>query len=291
MLAVRRCDIEAYLEQYGLPHVEDSTNADDTYARNRVRHRLMPLLEELAPGFVERLAETLPTLQADNNYLNVQAAILAGRARREGAAVVIPADAVAEAPPPIAARAARLLLDQVSQGEGGWMKAHLDGLVELCQSGDPSAQLSLPRGLIARREYEWLVLQREGEVPPPAEAPLSEGENRWGAWRIVCEPGVCPDAPGRPDSFYLVPGAYTIRSRQAGDGLQPPNRSYKTLKKWMIDLKVPSYQRSGVPVLALAGQAVAAGGVGVDSSALARPGEPCLHVRWEQIGQGNERER
>lgn len=290
MLAVRRRDIEAYLERYGLPHVEDSTNADDACARNRVRHRLTPLLEELAPGFVDRLIDTLPTLRADNDYLNDQAAMLVRSARREGAAVVLPAAAIAQAPPPIAARAARLLLEQASRDGGGWKKAHLDGLVELCRSGEPSARLSLPRGLVARREYERLVILRTEEAPPSAEAPLLEGENRWGAWRIVCEPCVCPATPGRPDSFYLVPGAYTIRARRAGDGLRPLNRSYKTLKKWMIDLKVPAHLRGGVPVLALAGRAVAAGGVGVDGSALAGPGEPCLHVRWERAGQEKERE-
>lgn len=60
LIDCRRSEIEAYCQQYGLSYVTDSTNADNTYTRNRVRHQLVPLLSEIHPNAeqaVWRLAE------------------------------------------------------------------------------------------------------------------------------------------------------------------------------------------------------------------------------------------
>ena len=45
MLDTTRAQAEAYLTAHAIPHVEDSTNASDAYARNRVRHHAVPALE------------------------------------------------------------------------------------------------------------------------------------------------------------------------------------------------------------------------------------------------------
>lgn len=42
LLAIPQSDIAAYLEQEGIPHVEDSSNFDLTYARNRLRQEVVP---------------------------------------------------------------------------------------------------------------------------------------------------------------------------------------------------------------------------------------------------------
>ena len=56
MLEVSRPEIESYLRKRAVPHVEDETNAGLDYARNRVRHRLLPLLEELNPRAAAHIA-------------------------------------------------------------------------------------------------------------------------------------------------------------------------------------------------------------------------------------------
>ena len=51
ILDTTRQEIEEYLEAKGTAHVEDSTNAADDYARNRIRHRAVPALESVNPEF------------------------------------------------------------------------------------------------------------------------------------------------------------------------------------------------------------------------------------------------
>jgi tRNA(Ile)-lysidine synthase len=64
LLAVRRAETRASCTATGLPWREDPTNATDGPLRNRVRHHLLPLLEQLRPGATRTLARTA-TLAAD----------------------------------------------------------------------------------------------------------------------------------------------------------------------------------------------------------------------------------
>jgi tRNA(Ile)-lysidine synthase len=64
LLDVRRAQTRACCAAAGLPWREDPTNASDAPLRNRVRHQLLPLLEDLRPGATTTLARTA-TLAAD----------------------------------------------------------------------------------------------------------------------------------------------------------------------------------------------------------------------------------
>ena len=86
LLGCTRAEIEAYLAAEGVPHVEDSSNADPAYARNRIRRDVMPVLRDLNPAFAATLAAALPHLRADRAYLDDKAAA-ALPLRRDGAGV------------------------------------------------------------------------------------------------------------------------------------------------------------------------------------------------------------
>ncbi len=50
LLGSMRSEIEAYARKHAIPFREDSSNQDTTYLRNRIRHHLLPMLEEWRPG-------------------------------------------------------------------------------------------------------------------------------------------------------------------------------------------------------------------------------------------------
>ncbi|APR83032.1 tRNA(Ile)-lysidine synthetase [Minicystis rosea] len=56
LLGARRRDVLAHLERHALPFAHDPSNRDPRFTRARVRHELVPLLEELSPGVVEHLS-------------------------------------------------------------------------------------------------------------------------------------------------------------------------------------------------------------------------------------------
>lgn len=65
LLEFSRADIEAYLQRRGLEWVDDSTNAADDFLRNRLRHHLLPLLDELKQGGADAVLRTM-TLLTEN---------------------------------------------------------------------------------------------------------------------------------------------------------------------------------------------------------------------------------
>ena len=166
LLTTTRRQVENYLAYYGLPHVEDSSNQDDSYSRNRIRHQIMPVLEGLFPNFAARLADNAALLRADEDYLTSLARDQAGQAQQSGDCLSIPVQTLLDLPDPVAARTIRVLLGQLNGGDQDCGAVHLHALLDLCRSPRPSARLDLPWGLTARREYGLLVLARRSSPPP-----------------------------------------------------------------------------------------------------------------------------
>lgn len=287
LLTVTRPQVEDYLRRHCLPHMEDSSNGSDDYTRNRIRHQVLPVLEDLSPGFPARMADTAARLRADEAVLTAQARELADRAVPEGGGLAIGADVIASAPDPIASRCLRLLLGRLWGGDQNCSAAHLGALLRLCRGEDPSAQMYLPRSTNARRVYDRLLL-----VPRLGPIPLEEGELPLpgsldcGPWRTAC---VREDYRGQaqgPWDFWLdrdsVP-ALTVRPRRAGDRLTPPGRLGKTVKKWMIEEKISRFQRDVIPVFDCGGQIAAVAGLGPDRAFAAKEGRGAWHITLSNI--------
>ena len=69
MLTVTRDDVEAFLEEYALPHVEDSSNGTDDFLRNRIRHGILPLMRTENPRIGENLSAMALLLRQDEACL------------------------------------------------------------------------------------------------------------------------------------------------------------------------------------------------------------------------------
>ena len=68
LITVERSDIEAFLRQQGIGWREDSTNAEDTYLRNRIRHHLVPALAMTFGGWRTGLDKTLQRISLDRSF-------------------------------------------------------------------------------------------------------------------------------------------------------------------------------------------------------------------------------
>lgn len=291
LLTTSRSDIEAYLAEHGLTHVEDCTNADESYARNRIRRQVVPVLRQLNPRLTESAAETMGYLRADNDYLNAQAAAACAHARWAEDDLVIEARYIAQLPAAIAPRAARRMLEMMGDGNTDCSAAHLKAIVDLAAGEDPSAVAFLPHGRLVQRVYKDLLFTTQSEpLPPFSPTPLNlDGETvpEGTPWRCRCWATTCP-AEGEPGVLYLareaVEGELVLRPRQTGDEIALPRRGgTKTVKKLFIDEKVPRRDRERVPVLADGAGVLAVAGFGADQSRLAQPGQPAYAlIFWKK---------
>lgn len=293
LLTTTRPEIDAYLKANGLPHVEDASNADPTFARNKLRLQVLPLLRELNPRLEESLGETIQRLRDDNNYLNARAAHCAREAAWADDDLVIQAQLVAREPDPIAVRIIRWML--LEMGEHQFSAAHLQSVVDLARSSAPSGRVDLAHGLTAYRVYGELLLTVQGEdpLPPFPPVPLAlDGKTPLPGtgWTFTCRTATAPEVlPREPGRFYLDPerlqGALILRPRQVGDRLSLPGRGEKTVKKLLIEGRVPRRHRDRVPILADEAGVIWLGGFGPHQDRLSLPGAPSLEITARQDEQ------
>lgn len=285
LLTTRRQEIEQYLQRYGLPHVEDSSNADDRFTRNRVRHQLLPLLEQLQPQAVPHLGQTAQLLTRDEAFLTDLARQSLPEPQPVSGGLSVPAHAIAQASDALATRMVRLLLEQLNDDGGKCTAAHLQDTIALCRSTDPSARISLPGDIVARRVYDRLELVRESSAVElhPVSLPLP-GELALPFGAVTVQPIIYADQTQTRFSFYLSCGktgaGLQLRSRRAGDELTRPGRPRRAVKKIFIDEKIPRFTRDTLLVLDCGGHVAAVAGLGPDAAFLPNTGEACWHITF-----------
>ena len=69
LLGIHRCDIESYAKAHSLTPLEDESNHQVVYYRNRLRHQIIPELEKLNPGFRQSALRAAEVLRGDEQLL------------------------------------------------------------------------------------------------------------------------------------------------------------------------------------------------------------------------------
>lgn len=135
---------------------------------------------------------------------------------------------------------------------------------------------------MARRCYGQLqLLPRLGPIPlEPVLLPLP-GQLEAGSWLVDCLAQTYEGQAQGPWDFWLSRSApsLTLRPRRTGDRLTLPGRLGKSVKKWMIQEKLPRFQRDSVPVFECGGSIAAVAGLGPDRAFLPQKGQEAWHIR------------
>ncbi len=271
LLGVRREDILAYLAKRGLSFVEDSSNRDTDYRRNKLRHTVMPLLRELNLAFAEACGRTAGMLREDEAFLSDTAAKYV---TMEGERAVFSVRELMSLPGPLSSRALRQAAARFGIRPE---EKHINALLSLAASENPSARMDLHGGVSAQRQYDRLLIGKRDEPEPFRETALS-----YGSWTEIDELDICVfwgersecgKIHGKFTTYFFkkdrICGRITVRPRKEGDYLRPTGRQGKTLKKWMIQEKIPAAERNRLPVFADEKGVLAVRGIGADVRAQA----------------------
>jgi tRNA(Ile)-lysidine synthase len=236
----------AYLSELGLAWRDDPTNATPRFARNRVRHDLLPLLIRAAPRAVRALARTADLCRDDDRALTARARAVVGAATS--------VELAALRRPPLAVRRRIVRALHRNAGGRGLEARHVEAVLALAARDRP-ARVAVPGGLWAVARYGALSVGprlaapascADVEVPAPGRYPV--------AARGVT---VVVSAARAAD----VPWPLTLRTRRPGDRFRSAAGS-KKLKSWLIDRKVPREDRDGLLVLAAGREVLAVPALG-----------------------------
>lgn len=282
LLRCPRALIEAYAAEQHIPFVEDASNADTAYTRNFLRHQVMPLLKTLNPNLTDTLTAASESLREDGAFLTARAEALAMDAALAAGSVILPIASVTTAPTAIASRVVQAAVRKL-EPELVLSAAQRKALLELCRGTDPGAHCDLPMGVSAQRVYDRLVFSRPGEVEVLPETELDfTGTRDIGPYTVSIDCAPRPENWTKSDGaeFYLAAGEpVALRPRRTGDELKLPGRDgTKSVKKWMIERRIPEARRDLIPVLEQLGRCAAVWSIGIEAAAVPAPGQPCLHI-------------
>lgn len=159
LLDVTRDEIEKYCLNNNLKYKTDSTNLDDSYTRNKIRHSVIPALCEINPSAVDALSKLARSLSDDADFLDEYARRLY---MRLGAPILrdkfksldieslnlISSDS-------IVSRLIILCARDVMGSNYSLEKKHVDMIIDFMRS-DSTGGLDLPNGLLVCKSYGWL---------------------------------------------------------------------------------------------------------------------------------------
>ncbi len=272
LLSVTREEIATYVAKNGLPHVEDSTNSDENYTRNYIRHTALPAFEKIHGNAARHLVEFASLAAEEDEFLQKLAedAIVhvAGEER-------VPVDL-----PDVLFRRACLSCMRHCAEDGGYSRANIaeiEGLRSL-QSGR-RVSLPLPEdlkgfaALYAVREGNHIVFALSvdgtplhGPYPFTAKpqlylspAPFEVREEANETERSEKKRWLYVDLDAFPDGCV-------VRTRQEGDMFTPFHAPRKTLKKFLTDRKIPARISKDLPVIAKGSEVYVVVGVEIADS-------------------------
>ncbi len=272
LLSVDREEVVAFLRERGIPWREDSSNQSRQFARNRIRHELLPeLTREWNPAIVVTLANTADWALAEEDYWEAELARLEPQfMRAAGGAVVVDAAALRRLPLAAARRVVRRAMERVKGNLRGIDFAHIAAVVDLAGLGEGHGRLQAA-GLDVYRSFDWL------RFAPPGLDTLENRNYGFAASFPGCFPipgeggvvrlelieirettnatkGVYNEYSGLLDWESLA-GPLELRNWRPGDRYAPAGRSEEKIKTFFQEGRVPLWERRHWPVLA-AGAAI-----------------------------------
>jgi tRNA(Ile)-lysidine synthase len=157
LLEVDRAEIEAWLGERNIAWREDASNQNRDYARNRLRHEILPLLRET---FNPRLDETLSNMAivARDEELYWESTLPRDQSPATSHQPLILRTSQLTAAPPAVAR--RLIRRAIEAAKGDLRQidfAHVERILEMARSKEGHDRVQLP-GLDVFRSFEWIRL-------------------------------------------------------------------------------------------------------------------------------------
>jgi len=267
LLEVERAEVLEFLRARSIAWREDSTNASPRFARNRIRHGLLPqLARDWNPAISQTLAQLADWALAEQSYWDAEIERLAAACFVAKAdALILPAGALGALPLAAARRLVRRAIEQVKGDLRGIAFRHIEAVLALASRQEGSGRCQAP-GVEIRRSFDWLRVGRPGagcgesrncRVPvavpgttrlPGADLAIStelieKSESSEVSDSVYNEGMACLD-------WHKVSGPLEVRNWLPGDQYRPAGSAgEEKIKTLFQQARIPSWERRLWPIL------------------------------------------
>ena len=278
LLCMNRKEIEEYLAKRKQSYCIDETNAGTDYTRNKLRHLVLPILEEqVNSAAVRHMNETMEQIWELQEYMQEQVEDAYQECVQEhfekACWIQIQQKSFETFPELIKKMVIRKGMEQVGGKKRDLSHKHVDVMMELMNK-QVGRTLDLPYEMHAKRNYEGIRLEKQRtysfgeekkaeimqecmvELNIPGETILAD-RNLKLRCKILEKPKnlSIKDIPQKIYTkwfdYGIIKSSLYIRTRQAGDTIVIDEKGHqKKLKNWFVDEKIPKEVRDSQLLLA-----------------------------------------
>lgn len=282
LISCTRADIEHFLQCLNQDFVIDSTNLTNDYTRNKIRSQIVPVLKNINPQAEKAAVNLAFRLREEEDFLEKTAKVELERAKtKEGFKVWV----FNNTHTAIKHRMIKMLCKNAGVPMCEFNSKHILALESLLKSNNPSAKVYLPADFIAKREYENIKIERkinkdDCQVKETLLENFINNEQNINDVKIVVK------KYKKNYLFYKTFNTFyvdcdtidmqscVLRKRQIGDKIRLSDKSgSKTLKKLLIEKKIPADRRDKLIVIADKNGVIAVQDIGIDVSRKVANGE------------------
>lgn len=262
LLGVSRMEIEAYLADCGQDFCQDSTNTELTYARNKIRHSILPVMKELNGRVVEHICQLAQDAAQSYEYIHAQALEQCDSMEKEdafGRTVTLSVAELYKVGPVLQEHIVWEAIGQVALCKKDITRRHIQAVAALIYQ-DSGSSVQLPYGIHARRNYGELIVSdkvqtmndyrftiaREGDYEVPEQGTLSVSIEDF----IFTAP-IPKKTYTKFIDYAKIKGTLCVRTPEDGDYIViDTDGKTKKLSRVFIDAKVDRTKRADWPVIA-----------------------------------------
>ncbi|MYM24970.1 tRNA lysidine(34) synthetase TilS [Duganella sp. FT135W] len=288
LLQASRKQLESYVAQHSINHIHDESNDDPRYARNALRHTVMPALEQHFPGFQERFARSAHHAQSATRLLTELA--------EQDLATALDGDQldISKLRALSQDRAYNLLRHWFatrgySMPSTAWLAEMLAQLLEA--KYDAQLLVTHPDCHVRRYRDRLHLTPKLEDLEGTREDQFDDKPGTDFIWSGEAElafpayGGILHFEPAEDglDSDWLRTQKLVIEFRRGGEKLKlAPNRSTRPVKYHYQALNIPAWERSRLPVVKSAKDLLFAAGIGMDCAHV-DSGAGRIRLRWQAV--------
>jgi len=171
LLSVTRNEVIEYLQKRNLKWRTDHTNADCTYTRNFIRHRLLPAVQkDCSVSLVEQLSELAASARKLYSlvcrFVDKAWPQLSDCSDNE---IKLNVKLFLVQPLPVKIELVRRSLTAVGSGQRDITQQHFKRIFRLAEQNITGRKIELPSGFVVHREYDCIVFARPEKCSTPDE--------------------------------------------------------------------------------------------------------------------------